>query len=363
MADNTPGDESFQVTLPSNACAALFPSNQPNSYKIKLMRPIRCVPPSDWEFALIDIQFPHNWPNVLESTQLAFFVELRDRSIQNKKPAEKIPKLNVSRAPVRQGATAGGASISAAQSKEDLFEGSMREAMYVDKFYDHDWTYAASMELPKGHFNSIVQLGEYIRDRFALLVAPLKEQCGVDAAIEFYYDQVTGRAHFLPKGPVKIHFGATSVYLLNTIFRFTANHDTTVEYPAYGELINPRLQSYSLPLTSSYEAELEHLSAMYVYSNIAQYQLIGDTAAQLLAIVPIQSYENENRSRGQQQFFTLNPAYYMPVPKAEIEEILIQLNTDWGLMFPFGETGNTKVRCRLHFRKRTSDSRQPRMIL
>lgn len=76
-SDYTPADDSFQVILPSTACTEMFRDNRANSYRVHLMKPIECKPPNQWEFALMDIQFPHNWPNVLETTFLAFFVEIQ----------------------------------------------------------------------------------------------------------------------------------------------------------------------------------------------------------------------------------------------------------------------------------------------
>lgn len=75
--DETPREDSFQVTLPSNACTDIYPLNKANSFTIKFMRPLHCLPPSDWEFALMDIQLPLNWPNILQVTKLFLFLERR----------------------------------------------------------------------------------------------------------------------------------------------------------------------------------------------------------------------------------------------------------------------------------------------
>jgi len=49
----------FYLTLPSNACTKIFPSNTPVKYKIRLSSPI----PLDgrWEVAVTDFHYPHNW--------------------------------------------------------------------------------------------------------------------------------------------------------------------------------------------------------------------------------------------------------------------------------------------------------------
>ena len=63
---------------------------------------------------------------------------------------------------------------------------------------------------------------------------------------------------------------------------------------------------------------------MYVYSSLAEYQIVGDTVAPLLEIVPIQpllplsskaapvSAEQDWR-HDDQQFYSFNPTFYMPI--------------------------------------------------
>ena len=84
-------EDSFQITLPSNASLDLYPQNRPNSYKTKLAKPVKLGNgvTSDWEVALVDLQFPQNWPNVLEESELAIIVET-DRGLMEKEPAPNL---------------------------------------------------------------------------------------------------------------------------------------------------------------------------------------------------------------------------------------------------------------------------------
>ena len=94
---------------------------------------------------------------------------------------------------------------------------------------------------------------------------------------------------------------------------------------------------------------------MYVYSDIAKSQLVGDTEGQLLGIVPIEAEaEDVARRAGSTIFYSFNPAYYMPLAKAEFDTIDIELKTDWGDDFPFTQEASNRVCCRLDFRKRES---------
>ena len=114
--------------------------------------------------------------------------------------------------------------------------------------------------------------------------------------------------------------------------------------------------SYRLPLVSEHPCSLEHLSSLYVYSNLAKHQLVGDTEAPLLAIIPILSHDaaGAQRQQGDQQYFAVNPPYYIPVALPALDTIEIELKTDWGAPFPFSNDTIGKVCSRLHFRRRNS---------
>lgn len=342
LGDYTPAEDSFQVTLPSTACTDLFVHNRANSYRIQLMKPIECSPPNQWEFALVDIQFPHNWPNVLETTYLGFFVEI----LPDMRRSQKMPPDLLGTAEAAASAVAAGTL-----AINEEFEITLREAWYKDTYFDQDWTFATHMCIPKGHYKSIEELGEFIQRSFARAMQPLIAKCGYAPGLWFQYDRITGIARFRTEDGFKVHFVTNSIYIMETLFFFPRTHTTTSMYEG-SALTQPPAHSYLLPLTSKHEAELEHLSSLYVYSDIAQHHLIGNTSAQILSIVPIDSMENENHERGKQQFYTVNPPYYMPVPKPIIDSVNIEIRTDFATLFPFAETGNSKVRCRLHFRKR-----------
>ena len=66
-------EDSFQITLPSISCLSIFPENKPNAYKTLLQKNI-CLQPEQWEFALVDIQYPQNWFNLFESSSLGIVI-------------------------------------------------------------------------------------------------------------------------------------------------------------------------------------------------------------------------------------------------------------------------------------------------
>ncbi len=56
----------FYATLPSNASNKEHPQNKPEHYTVVL--PITIEFKGEWEVALMEIQYPNNWYNVIEDT-------------------------------------------------------------------------------------------------------------------------------------------------------------------------------------------------------------------------------------------------------------------------------------------------------
>ena len=56
------GDE-FQIMLASNVASNAH--NKPNDFETTLAKPLDL--PGEWEVALIDLQYPHNWTNLDKS--------------------------------------------------------------------------------------------------------------------------------------------------------------------------------------------------------------------------------------------------------------------------------------------------------
>ena len=61
------GDE-FQITLASNVASNA--QNKPNDFETALAKPLDL--PGDWEVAVIDHSYPHNWTNLDRAYIVAF---------------------------------------------------------------------------------------------------------------------------------------------------------------------------------------------------------------------------------------------------------------------------------------------------
>jgi len=81
---------------------------------------------------------------------------------------------------------------------------------------------------------------------------------------------------------------------------------------------------------------------MFLYSNITNHVLVGNTQTPLLGYFPVQTLW------GQQGYWNFNPPYYLPVKESIVHTIQIRMCKDTGEDIKF-ETGT--VICRLNFRR------------
>ena len=90
-------------------------------------------------------------------------------------------------------------------------------------------------------------------------------------------------------------------------------------------------------------ATLEDINTIFVYSDIVDYQLVGNTKATLMGVFPITG------SHYEQQSWQFNPFQYIAVSSEEIRSITMSMRTPEGDPVPF-LSGNSL--CRLHFRRK-----------
>jgi hypothetical protein len=115
--------------------------------------------------------------------------------------------------------------------------------------------------------------------------------------------------------------------------------------PQLGRILGFETHEFTTGVTASkHHSDIdEGMSAIYVYSNIVQNQLVGDTLVPLLRVVPIRGARDElYRS---EEF--LHP-HYLPTVKETTSELQFHLRRDDGTPISF-KTG--KVVLTLHFRK------------
>ena len=93
---------------------------------------------------------------------------------------------------------------------------------------------------------------------------------------------------------------------------------------------------------SPYAAEVSAVTNLYVYCDIVEAQIVGDTSAQLVKSIPVEGKFGDNIYK------TFTNIQYMPVQKKTFEDVEVLLRGDTGDAVPF-ERG--KVVITLHFRQ------------
>ena len=104
---------------------------------------------------------------------------------------------------------------------------------------------------------------------------------------------------------------------------------------------------YRLWLVGALKARLSKTESIYVYTDIAKPQAVGDTEAPLLGIIPVTG------NFGERCYWSFNPPIYMGVNKAYIDEVKVMLRSETGEAIPFPKDSPSVI-CSLRFRCRKS---------
>ena len=96
---------------------------------------------------------------------------------------------------------------------------------------------------------------------------------------------------------------------------------------------------------SPFASDLHGSKTIYVYCDIVEPQIVGDTNAKLIRSVPVEGKMGDVITK------TLTNIQYVPVQTKSFEDIEIILRDDTGKPVPF-ERGNVLVT--LHFRQKSS---------
>lgn len=145
--------------------------------------------------------------------------------------------------------------------------------------------------------------------------------------ILFSYDPITKKVEITPKDNV------IKVELPQTLALQLGFDPKEKDFKNHKKSVRPANIQLGLP------------SYIYIYCNIVEPQLIGDTSAPLLQIVNI---DNSEYVYGTSKHVHFHSPHYVPVMKNSFESIEIDLRDDTGNNIPF-EFGTSCVK--LHFRK------------
>lgn len=324
----TPKDE-LQITLPSNSHTRLYPKNNHSRYVVELPAPVHLE--GDWEVAIIDIRYPQFYNNIPSEIPVIFVIHPPNADFFTNNPLTEYPLERKSQESSKWGAAAKYVKDIIKDDEYNIFaNGAKFRIGYIDP----------------GHVKTSALAGEMFEHLFYKLFAnwkPLtdrnKFEAGDQIGLHFKVDSSNKSYTFQVEGmTVSI---LTKPGLLGDVLNFeTKSFTKTSQQNPLVWFSHDNLTSPTYPMSEHFSL----ISSMYIYSDLTEYQIVGDTLVPILGIVPIPA---DGKAL---PYWSFNPPYYFTVKKKDFNSVEIQLNTETGLKFPFIGTGNAEVR--LHFRKK-----------
>ena len=296
----------FQITLPSNSSLKYSPDNKSSNFTTTLPAPITLE--GEWEVALIDLQYPHNWMNIPNDVYILYGI------LPSKKGTEILKDMDDS--------FTFSLTAYANQIKEEL------EFSKQVNFLQEKLGKVMAVRLPRGYYNSVKDLVSVVNKGIQEELSRSDDHAkGSLREIDIIYDlnPITRTMRLVRKGMTKL---------------VTICHDKRVK---------AILDLASTEPTGKDEVVIEEkvliatTTSIYVYTDIIKYQYVGDAKVPLLGVLPVQG------SDGEQCYWSFQPPYYIPLSMTTLAAINMQLSDDTGEEIPFAKDG--KVVARLHFRR------------
>ena len=307
-----PRDEIY-ITLPSNVICPGSETNTPADYETILPTPLALN--GDWEVALLECHFFHEWNNFNEC-ELGFVYlpavgDVKTRLVT----ASLIPstdlafKDTIQRLPEKPP----GGVVSLAHV--------IRAIANTDNQYH---THSARTILEAGFYRTAAAVCDVI-------CKEINERMSAHNP-RVWYEIIKDRVRFYSENG-EMWFVTTSPYLYQQLGLRYEEHE---RFGVKCYTCMPGKLGVTRP-------GLEVFYTLFVYSDIIDYQIVGNTKAMLLGVFPVKG------ARGEQQSWQFNPLQYITVPKNAIDTIRIQLCTPKGEPVPF-TCGDSLAR--LHFRRK-----------
>lgn len=273
----------FYLTLPSDSSMDLFSDNTQCAFKVKLPHTL-VIPKQQWEVALVEMIIPSEAIN-LSDNENTFEVKITNSNLMNK--IVVLPHL-------------------------------VTHALQDEYGY-----FIFPMTIPVGNYSNPKHLIEQIKEVFDGYFKDVFATHNMDSS--FAYGTPSKRTKiYLPEG-VAIRFNDSLYKRLggdpHYSSRFFSNGKTFFKY------------------TVDMNMDFNHL---YVYSDIVEYNVLGDITAPILRVVPFK------RSDGKHSHHEFLNLHYLPVARSEMDTISVHIRGDTGRLVQF--TGG-KSMVKLHFRR------------
>ena len=211
------------------------------------------------------------------------------------------------------------------------------EVSLVEMIYPKNWKYRndANIRLYQNNNSNeftIIKVQFFVNETLKELLARLNNLFSIsDTAAEIEYHDQSGKIFILLPENAKLVFedGIESVFGFNN-FEFTGSLKENKELIVF----------YSENVVNS---KLNNINSLYIYTDIVEYQIVGDVNAPLLQVV---STGNEANSLIEKIY---DSPHYIPVMRSNIETIEIDIRSDLGEKIQF-QSGQVIIK--LHFRRK-----------
>ena len=284
----------FHITLTSDSSRPIYNDNKPSCFKIKHEPEIRLN--GEWEMAIIDLHYPHNWNNFDYETEIITYLNGDDQDLIELKEYE---------------------------SASSNFEILVRD--YATSINKNELTFRKCL-LHSDYYANATELCEQICDT---LNAEYEFQSNADM-LKFIYSRVTNRVLFTSE--------------LERFHVFTNKPDIFVSLGFEVVEVADRVYSVNLYEQALNAPCIPTIDTIYIYCSLLHYQIVGSVTAPLLGMLPVQAKPGTNG------YWSFPSRTYIKIDRSLIDSIDIQLRDDQGDLIPFRSNG--RVVCRLHFRRR-----------
>lgn len=270
-------DRGFYVTLPCNASLSVYPENRISSYTTRLAKTIDLK--GEWQVGLVEIEYPRNWYTFQD-----------DEGYFNLHTAPPPPQIHANK------------------PGEAVFK--EISGLYVSR---------------KFHING----GYY--ENVRAVIRKINEIIAPTAVLAF--DQLINKVQMVAKPNVWISFYKKLAAILGT------KPEEALGRSAYHENAD---FTKSVITDAPHQADINGgFYTMYVYTDIIEYQSVGDSYVPLLRCVHITGEKNDIVN------VRYDKPHYASVNKSHITDITVELKDDQNREIPFSYG---KVIVKLHFR-------------
>ncbi len=377
--------DSVLLTLPSDSCLQHYPKNEQNDYTVRLASPISLL--GRWEVAMLEMSLPYEWNNVegvigvhVISTMAPIQGDLSllgDLLVaRQRKPPEIGQYYEIDK-------TRGGSDIDFDYNYVHVPGGNYSTpqelgdslANVVSAQLATEYQIYQSEKLFQYHYDMKTRTGQYsiAHDRLSVFLVLELEYGKLATALRLTYRQVMSKIIISDDGQYCAFLPELTDYFRQDVARLIPqyakdNYKKMVEAITVNRVQDSRNISNVDSVTSYVPPEVHPvyfltgnagesmlrsksyvkdggIDSIYVYSDIVEPQLVGDTMAPLLGIVPLKTTKCSSH-----QFFTFTSPIYLPICKQQFSTIQIRLRTARGKPIPFPEN-STNVVCTLHLRR------------